>query len=196
LSITSFSAAGGQFTANPTLNADGTFSFTTNATGGTVAAPAVRTFTYTVSDGNGGSTTGTVTVNVLNTGTGGGGDTITLPAGGYEGSYIDGKAGSDGLTDGSPPSVLTGGDGADTLAGNGGNDLLIGGDNNDTLTGGAGNDILRGGIGNNDSMDGGAGTEDMLDFSDGSVAVNFTPDMPSGSKIRARTKSCHAPPDA
>jgi len=43
--------------------ADGTFSFTTNATGGTVAAPTVRTFTYTVSDGNGGSTTGTVTVN-------------------------------------------------------------------------------------------------------------------------------------
>ena len=46
LSITSFSAAGGQFTLNPTLNGDGTFSFTTNATGGTVAAPTARTFTY------------------------------------------------------------------------------------------------------------------------------------------------------
>ena len=29
-------------------------------------------------------------------------------------------------------------------------------------------------LGNNDSMDGGAGSEDLLDFSDGTVAVNFT----------------------
>jgi Ca2+-binding RTX toxin-like protein len=71
--------------------------------------------------------------------------------------------------------------GADTLTGNNGNDLLIGGDNNDTLSGGAGNDVLRGGIGNNDSMDGGAGTEDMLDFSDGTLAINFVLNQGSGS---------------
>ena len=183
LSITSFSAAAGQFTTNPTVNADGTFSFTTNATGGTVAAPTVRTFTYTVSDGAGGTITGTVTVNVITTTDTGGGDAITLPAGtgAYQGSYIDGKAQGDTLTDGASLSVLVGGSGGDTLVGNNGNDLLIGGDNTDSLNGDAGNDVLRGGDGNNDSMNGGAGTEDLLDFSDGTAAINFTLVQSAGS---------------
>ena len=34
--------------------------------------------------------------------------------------------------------------------------------------------MLRGGAANGDLMDGGVGTEDMLDFSDGTVTLNFT----------------------
>jgi Ca2+-binding RTX toxin-like protein len=135
----------------------------------------VRTFTYTLSDGAGGTTTGTVTVNVVALAPGNTADTVNLSSiTNYQAAYIDARAGADTVTDGSGLSVLLGGTGADALTGNAGNDLLIGGDNNDTLLGGDGNDVLRGGIGNNDSMNGGNGTEDMLDFSDGTVGVTFT----------------------
>jgi Ca2+-binding RTX toxin-like protein len=173
LSITSITAPAGSLATPITLNPDGTFSFTTGATGGTVATPTVVTLTYLLSDAAGGTASGTVTLRVLDTT--GGVDSVNLGAiTGYQASFIDGKAGVDTLTDGAAPSVLQGGVGADVLNGGAGNDLLIGGDNNDTLVGGLGNDILRGGIGNNDSMDGGVGGEDLLDFSDGSVALNFT----------------------
>jgi Ca2+-binding RTX toxin-like protein len=173
LSIASITAPAGALASPITLNPDGTFSFTTGATGGTVASPTVVTLTYSLSDGAGGTATGSVTLRVLDTTSGT--DTVNLSAvTGYQASFIDGKAGVDNLTDGSGLSVLQGGAGADVLNGGAGNDLLIGGDNNDTLVGGAGNDVLRGGLGNNDSMDGGAGTEDLLDFSDGTVALNLT----------------------
>jgi VCBS repeat-containing protein len=168
-----------------TVNSNGTFSFTTGATGGTVASPTTVTLTYTTIDNAGGSATGTITLRVVGVDTGGSNqDTINLsaqPAGSYQAAFINGGAAADALTDGSGFSTLIGGAAADTLTGNAGNDLLIGGDANDTLSGGDGNDVLRGGLGNNDSMDGGNGTEDMLDFSDGTVAVTFTLDQTAGS---------------
>jgi Ca2+-binding RTX toxin-like protein len=179
--ITGISVSSGSLAGPVTINPDGTFTFTTGAAGGTVAAPSVVTLTYTTSDGLGGTSTGTVTVDIVTIQPGTTSDSINLTGvGAYAASYIDGGAGADTLTDGSGLATLLGGVGADILTGNAGNDLLIGGDNNDTLSGGAGNDILRGGIGNNDSMDGGAGTEDLLDFSDGSVGITFTLDQTAG----------------
>ncbi|RIX31463.1 beta strand repeat-containing protein, partial [Sphingomonas edaphi] len=155
------------------LNANGTFTFTTGAAGGTVGTPTVVTLTYSTDDGAGGTTTGSVTVNIITTTSGVDSLNLTaVPA--YQASFIQGLAGADTLTDGTGVSTLLGGDGADNLTGNAGNDLLIGGDNNDVLDGGSGNDILRGGFGNNDEMNGGAGSEDLLDFSDGTAAVTFT----------------------
>ena len=153
--------------------ANGTISFTSGSTAGATAG----SFQYTVSDGAGGTTTATATIDVRAVSSGNGADTIDLSATGtYQASFIDGRGGADNLTGGAGGDVFIGGsgNGADTLLGSSGNDLLIGGDGNDTLSGGAGNDVLRGGLGSNDSMDGGAGSEDLLDFSDGSVAVNFT----------------------
>ena len=166
LTVTSITVASGALASPVTINANGTFSFTTTAAGGTTIAPSVVTLTYTTSDGAGGTSTGTVTVNVV--ATSGGADTIDLTGvGAYQASYISSLAGQDILTDGAGAATFLGGDNNDTLTGNAGNDLLIGGDNNDTLNGGAGNDILRGGTGNTDVMDGGLGNEDLLDFSDG-----------------------------
>jgi Ca2+-binding RTX toxin-like protein len=158
-----------------TVNSNGTFSFTTGAAGGTVAAPTTVTLTYTTIDGLGGSSTGTVTLRVVGVDTGGSNqdpiDLSVLAAGSYQASFINGNQAADTLTDGTGLGTLVGGAGADILTGNNGNDLLIGGAANDTLSGGAGNDILRGGDGNNDDMDGGAGTEDLLDFSDATAAI-------------------------
>jgi VCBS repeat-containing protein len=172
LTITSVGSAVG--ISGLTLDAaNGTISFTSGNTAGATAG----SFQYTVSDGAGGTTTATATIDVRAVSIGNGADTIDLSAAGtYQASYIDGRGGADMLTGGAAGDVFIGGtgNGADTLTGSAGNDLLVGGDGNDTLSGGAGNDVLRGGIGSNDSMDGGAGIEDLLDFSDGTLAVNFT----------------------
>jgi large repetitive protein len=172
LVVTAITVVTGALATPVTINGNGTFSFTTGATGGTVASPTVVTLSYTLSDGAGGTATGSITLNVLDTTSGANNVNLTGVAN-YQGSYIDGKDGADTLSDGAFQSVLIGSVGADELNGNAGSDLLIGGDNNDVLSGGAGNDVLRGGTGN-DTMDGGAGSEDMLDFSDGTAAINFT----------------------
>jgi VCBS repeat-containing protein len=141
-----------------TIHANGTFSFSTDGSGGTVAAPVVRTFTYTVSDGAGGISTGAVTVKVVSSSNAGGAagrDEIDLSNVVYDAAYIDGKGQTDELGSGDAGTVLVGGNGADVL------------------NGAAGNDILRGGLGNDDEMDGGAGI-DLLDFSDGTSGITFT----------------------
>ena len=135
-----------------TINGNGTFSFTTDGSGGTVGSPVPRTFTYTVEDGHGSSTMGTVTVNVISSTAGS--DSIDLTGRTYDAAYLDGKAQQDTLTDGS------------------GGVVLVGGANQDTLDGWAGNDVLRGAAGN-DKMDGGDGI-DLLDFSDVSTNITFT----------------------
>jgi VCBS repeat-containing protein len=154
--------------------ANGTISFTSGNTAGATAG----SFQYTVSDGAGGTTTATATIDIRAVSGGNTAETIDLGATGgtYQASFIDGRGGADNLTGGAAGDVFIGGsgNGSDTLIGSAGNDLLIGGDGNDSLSGGAGNDVLRGGTGSNDSMDGGAGSEDLLDFSDGTAAVNFT----------------------
>jgi VCBS repeat-containing protein len=176
LSVTAISVVSGSLggAGTVTVNSNGTFTFTTGATGGTVASPTVVNLSYTVSDAAGGSTTGTITLNVVAATTGA--NTIDLSGvTNYQAAYIDGNSGNDTLSDGGFQSVLLGSSGNDTLNGNGGSDLLVGGDNNDALNGGAGNDVLRGGQ-NNDAIDGGAGSEDLIDFSDaaGVAGITFT----------------------
>jgi len=181
LSVTAISVMTGTLATPITINADGTFSFTTGATGGTVASPTVVTLSYTLSDGAGGTATGAITLNVLDTTSGA--NTVDLTGlATYQGSYIDGKAGGDILRDGAFQSVLIGSNGNDQLFGNAGSDLLIGGENADILDGGAGNDVLRGGN-NNDEIDGGAGTEDLIDFSDGLNGITFTLTQSSGNTV-------------
>jgi Ca2+-binding RTX toxin-like protein len=177
---------GGVITVNP----NGTFSFTTGATGGTVASPTTVTLTYTTIDGAGGSSTGTITLRVVGVDAAPGNqDTIDLsgqPAGSYQASFINGGAAVDTLTDGSGLGILVGGAGADVMSGNSGNDLLIGNDGNDNLNGGAGNDTVRGGVGN-DTIDGGAGTEDLLDYSDATGPLSLTLALGAGSFNNAAT---------
>lgn len=172
--LTIISVGGAVGISGLTLDAaNGTISFTSGSTAGATAG----SFQYTVSDGAGGTTTATVTIDVMAVSTGNGTDEIDLStAGTYQVSYIDGRGGADDLAGGAAGDVFIGGsgNGSDELTGSAGNDLLAGGGGNDTLSGGAGNDVLRGGIGNGDTMDGGAGSEDLLDFSDGTMAVNFT----------------------
>ncbi|MGJ3704451.1 beta strand repeat-containing protein [Variovorax sp. AFSI2.2] len=181
LSVTAISVVTGALATPIAINADGTFSFTTGATGGTVGSPTVVTLSYTLSDGAGGSATGSVTLNVLDTTSGA--NTVDLTGvSAYQGAYIDGKTGGDTLRDGAFQAVLVGSNGNDQLFGNAGSDLLIGGENVDTLDGGAGNDVLRGGN-NNDEIDGGAGTEDLIDFSDGLNGIAFTLTQSSGNTV-------------
>jgi VCBS repeat-containing protein len=181
LALTITSVGGAVGISGLTLDAaNGTISFTSGSTAGATAG----SFQYTLSDGAGGTTTATATIDIRSVSGANGADTIDLSAtGAYQASFIDGRGGADDLTGGAGGDVFIGGSGsgADTLLGSSGNDLLIGGDGNDTLSGGAGNDVLRGGIGNGDAMDGGAGSEDLLDFSDGTVAVNFTLVQSAGS---------------
>ena len=172
LSVTAMSVVTGTLATPITINPNGTFSFTTDATGGTVASPTVVTLSYTLSDGAGGTATGTITLNVIATDLNNV-DTVDLSGVvGYQGSYINTKGGADNATDGGATSVLVGGTQGDTLNGNDGNDVLQGGSQNDILNGGDGNDILQGGT-NNDTMDGGAGI-DLLDFSDASGVFSFS----------------------
>ncbi|MET3440641.1 VCBS repeat-containing protein [Variovorax paradoxus] len=181
LALTITSVGGAVGISGLTLDAtNGTISFTSGSTAGATAG----SFQYTVSDGAGGTATATATIDVRAVSTGNGADTIDLStAGTYQASYIDGRGGADDLTGGAAGDVFIGGsgNGNDDLTGSGGNDLLVGGGGDDTLSGGAGNDVLRGGTGNGDTMDGGAGSEDLLDFSDGTVAVNFTLVQSAGS---------------
>lgn len=65
-----------------------------------------------------------------------------------------------GTTDAMVDLHIDGGDGDDTVTGGSGEDFIKGGDGNDTLNGGPGDDNLFGGKGNNDTCNGGAGTED------------------------------------
>ena len=172
LTITSVSGAAG-ISGLMYDAANGTITFTS----GNAAGPTAGSFQYTVSDGAGGTSTATATIDIRSVASGNTADTIDLStAGNYQASFIDGRGGADTLTGGATGDIFIGGagTGADNLIGSAGNDLLIGGDGNDTLSGGPGNDVLRGGLGNNDSMDGGAGTEDLLDFSDGTVGITFT----------------------
>ncbi len=171
LSMQSLTAGAG--ISNLVNNGNGTFSFTTDGSGGTVASPTVRSFTYTVNDGNGGVSTATVTVNVVTALTGGGvaagsGDTIDISgAGAYQAAYLDGRGGGDNLTDGNGWSVLVGGAGADSLSGTGGNDILRGGANSDTMDGGAGIDLL-------DFSDASGGITLTLVQSSGNTSVNLS----------------------
>jgi hypothetical protein len=86
---------------------------------------------------------------------------------------LDGGAGNDFLSAGTPGTILDGGPGDDQLAGGPGNDTLTGDAGDDTLSGGGGNDTLSGGDGNDalfpsngtEVVSGGAGV-DQVSYTD------------------------------
>jgi Ca2+-binding RTX toxin-like protein len=86
-----------------------------------------------------------------------------------------------------------GGNQGDTLTGNGGENILSGGAGADTFDGRAGDDILDGGTGNdtfimsstsgNDTIDGGGGLNDTLDYSSRSDAITVNLSTGDGTNI-------------
>jgi Ca2+-binding RTX toxin-like protein len=115
------------------INPDGSFTFKTGASGGSVSCPTEAALTYTASDGNGGTTgPATVTLKIVNTTADP--DTVNLTGVVADGSYIDGKSFNDKITGSQHVN--------DYLLGGSGNDVLRGLQGNDTLVGGAGNDTF------------------------------------------------------
>jgi Ca2+-binding RTX toxin-like protein len=111
---------------------------------------------------NAGGLSGLFTLDASNTA-----ETITL---GTAGSLVNAWGGND--------SVTGGGSGADTINGGDGDDTITGGGAADVLNGDAGNDTFKlgqaTGLDNaNDTVDGGAGNTDCLDY-DGSTAITVT----------------------
>lgn len=106
-----------------TLNADGSYAYTSNKGALPAQIVAQDTFTYAVSDGHGGTSTSTLNIVVSNP----------------DVTYLSGSNAT--LTGGNGKNVLDGSAGHHLLIGGNGADVLIGG-NGDTLTGGPGPDAF------------------------------------------------------
>ena len=134
--------------------------------------------------------------------------TNTLSFTGVQHGTLMGLGGDDTLTAVSGTNILYGGDGNDTLNGGTGNDLLVGGLGNDTLNGGNGDDVLTNADvsnayffppngaspgyswnfntpGGNDTIDGGAGSNDtaLLQYGDRTAPVVFDDTGPGPNTI-------------
>ena len=143
--VSSNGGSSGVFATTPIYNAGaGTITFTTE--GFTSNNNAIRegTITYRIVDSQNSTLTSTavVTIKVVDFGITDGNDNYAIPAGSYQGAYLDGQGGNDTLTGGNMADILLGGAGNDTLKGGGGNDTLTGGTGADTMTGGAGADTF------------------------------------------------------
>lgn len=164
------SSVGSAANGTTKLNADGTVTYTANA-----SFSGSDSFTYTVSDGHGGSDTAKVTVGVTAPATSG---TTVSKSTSYTLSssetnlVLTGTSKING-TGNSLNNTITGNDNANVLSGAGGNDTLYGGGGNDTLDGGSGtgNDVLDGGAGNDRLF--GNGGADMLTGGTGSDTFVF-----------------------
>ncbi len=106
-----------------------------------LSADAITTLSYTLFSASG-TFNGKVTLNVINFT--GAGNTWTIPAGAYQGAYIDASGGDDIVTTGASADILIGSGGNDTLIGGAGADVLPGNGGDDSLTGGAGADVMSG----------------------------------------------------
>jgi Ca2+-binding RTX toxin-like protein len=81
--------------------------------------------------------------------------------------------------------TLYGDAGANVLNGNSGDDYIVDGAGNDTVYGGDGNDWIVATEGNTDTYDGGVGTNDILDLSAWTAALNVN--LTTGKVITATT---------
>jgi hypothetical protein len=107
---------------------------------------------------NAGGLSGLFTLDASNTA-----ETITLGSGG---SLVNAWGGNDSVTGGSGADTVNGGDGDDTIQGGGAADVLNGDAGNDTFKLGQATGLDNA----NDTVDGGAGTHDLLDYN-GSTAI-------------------------
>lgn len=96
--------------------------------------------------------------------------------GGKADDFIRGDAGADTLTGGAGNDNIGGNGGADVISGQAGNDILTGGTGKDSLSGADGGDIFHTQDGVKDSLNCGAGNDDISD-TDGidAKAANCTP---------------------
>lgn len=95
---------------------------------------------------------------------------------------IDGSLGNDKITGDTFANVIDGDEGNDILLGGSGNDILRGGYGSDNVQGGIGDDVIyinhagdsRDNASDNDIVDGGEGTADLLSFAEYFNDVDFT----------------------
>lgn len=88
---------------------------------------------------------------------------------------LNGGAGADTLHGGSGNDGFFGGGGDDVIFGDAGNDTIFGDGGNDIINGGTGDDVLRGGAGADIFVFAfGAGSDQILDFQDGTDLLDFT----------------------
>ncbi|WP_353845708.1 Calx-beta domain-containing protein, partial [Microcystis sp. 49638_E5] len=110
-----------------------------------------------------------------------GGTAVEALKGGGGNDTISGNAGDDGIY---------GEDGNDVLNGGVGNDQLYGGNGNDLLNGDSGDDYFTGDEGNNDTINGGAGSDIYeADYSYGSSGLTMTYDTAGSGTITVGTET-------
>ncbi|WP_101067915.1 choice-of-anchor L domain-containing protein [Roseovarius salinarum] len=174
-----------------TLNADGTFSVTSDSDTGS------SSFTYEVVNADGTTDVGfaeiktvaSVSPDYIVEGTAAADTIDTAYTGDPEGDMIDagdgpggtdadtvlGYGGDDTILSGAGDDDVSGGHGADSVEGGAGDDTLHGGQGDDLLRGGAGADSLMGGDGA-DSLKGGAGQDTLQAGADGDLLLGGTED--------------------
>ncbi len=183
-------AVGGGLTAADTL-AGGTGTDTLRVTGGAAAATTVVMTNVSTIENITTVGTGLVTVNTFAAATIAATGTLTVDASSQTTATLGLNFDASGNTNAGKVSV-TGGAGNDTIIGSAGSDTISGGSGNDTITAGAGNDSLSGGDGNDtftyateaafsddtgptvtmDTVAGGAGTIDILEFTGAAATLS------------------------
>ncbi|BAG02680.1 Calx-beta domain-containing protein [Microcystis aeruginosa] len=107
----------------------------------------------------------------------------------YEGG-LKGGGGNDTISGNAGFDRIYGEDGNDVLNGGVGNDQLYGGNGNDLLNGDSGDDYFTGDEGNNDTINGGAGSDSYhADYSYGSSGLTMTYDTAGSGTITVGTET-------
>ncbi|MCZ8118971.1 MAG: M10 family metallopeptidase C-terminal domain-containing protein [Microcystis sp. LE18-22.4A] len=107
----------------------------------------------------------------------------------YEGG-LKGGGGNDTISGNAGFDEIYGEDGNDVLNGGVGNDQLYGGNGNDLLNGDSGDDYFTGDEGNNDTINGGAGSDRYhADYSYGSSGLTMTYDTAGSGTITVGTET-------
>ncbi|CCI09447.1 beta strand repeat-containing protein [Microcystis aeruginosa] len=107
----------------------------------------------------------------------------------YEGG-LKGGGGNDTISGNAGDDRIYGEDGNDVLNGGVGNDQLYGGNGNDLLNGDSGHDYFTSDEGNNDTINGGAGSDSYhADYSYGSSGLTMTYDTAGSGTITVGTET-------
>ncbi|MCA2720146.1 Calx-beta domain-containing protein [Microcystis sp. M169S2] len=103
---------------------------------------------------------------------------------------LKGGGGNDTISGNAGDDYIYGEDGNDVLNGGVGNDQLYGGNGNDLLNGDSGDDYFTGDEGNNDTINGGAGSDSYhADYSYGSSGLTMTYDTAGSGTITVGTET-------
>ena len=149
-----YSLVSGAAHGSVTLNANGTYTYTPNA-----SFNGEDSFSFAARDTSLSSNVVKVIINVSPDESLSGTASADTINGGNGSDTIAGLAGNDRIDGGTGNDDVDGGDGNDEIIGNGGDDYLLGGDGNDTILGGGGYIPSIGFEGDSDTIDGGAGDD-------------------------------------